>query len=72
MDIVAVSSKYQVVIPKKVRQSLNVQLGQKMRVIEYGHQIIILATARNYHATLWTQDSDFENIDDVQFIHIKK
>ena len=29
---------------------------------------IILATARLYHATVWTQDSDFEGIDGVQYI----
>jgi predicted nucleic acid-binding protein len=29
---------------------------------------IILATARLYEATLWTQDSDFEGIDGVQHI----
>lgn len=29
---------------------------------------IILATARLYGATLWTQDSDFEGIEDVRYI----
>ncbi len=29
---------------------------------------IILATARTYKATLWTQDSDFEKIDGVQYV----
>jgi toxin FitB len=29
---------------------------------------VILATARSYGATLWTQDSDFEGIDGVQYI----
>lgn len=29
---------------------------------------IILATARAYDATLWTQDADFEGIDGVQYI----
>jgi toxin FitB len=29
---------------------------------------IILATARSYEATLWTQDSDFEGIAGVQYI----
>ena len=29
---------------------------------------IILATARLYGTTLWTQDSDFEGIEDVQYI----
>ena len=29
---------------------------------------LILATARAYKATLWTQDADFESIDGVRFI----
>jgi len=29
---------------------------------------IIVATARLYEATLWTQDSDFEGIEGVQYI----
>ena len=29
---------------------------------------IILATARAYQALLWTQDGDFEGLDDVQYI----
>ena len=32
---------------------------------------IILATARAYDATLWTQDADFEGIDEVQYIEKK-
>ena len=42
MDSVTVSPKYQVVIPKKVRQALNIQPGQKMQVIEYGHHIVMI------------------------------
>ncbi len=29
---------------------------------------IILATARVYEATIWTQDSDFKDIDGVQYV----
>ena len=42
MDAVTVSPKYQVVIPKKVRQALNIQPGQKMQVIEYGNHIVMI------------------------------
>lgn len=42
MDAVTVSTKYQVVIPKRVRQSLNIQPGQKMQVLEYGHHIVMI------------------------------
>jgi AbrB family looped-hinge helix DNA binding protein len=42
MDKVTVSPKYQVVIPKKVRNALNIQPGQKMQVIEYGKNIVLI------------------------------
>jgi predicted nucleic acid-binding protein len=29
---------------------------------------IILATARIYEATIWTQDSDFKGIEGVQYV----
>ena len=38
--------------------------------VEYGLPLadsVILATARLHEATLWTQDSDFEGMDDVRF-----
>jgi predicted nucleic acid-binding protein len=33
---------------------------------------MILATAHAYHATLWTQDADFKDIDGVQYIESTK
>jgi len=39
MQTVTVSPKYQVVIPKTVRESLKLRPGQKMQVIEYGGRI---------------------------------
>jgi AbrB family looped-hinge helix DNA binding protein len=39
MQSVTVSTKYQVVIPKAVRESLNLRPGQKMQVIEYAGRI---------------------------------
>jgi predicted nucleic acid-binding protein len=30
---------------------------------------IMLATTRDFQAILWTQDSDFEGLDDVKYIH---
>ena len=41
-----------------------ISLGEKMPMADS----IILATARLYHATVWTQDSDFAEIDGVQYI----
>ena len=39
MDVVTVSPKYQVVIPKKVRQALKITPGQKVRVLVYENHI---------------------------------
>ena len=39
MDTVTVSPKYQVVIPKAVRESMHVRPGQKVRVFAYGDRI---------------------------------
>ena len=39
MPIVTLSPKYQIVIPKPVRRSLNLQPGQKLQVFEYEGRI---------------------------------
>ena len=42
MDSVTVSTKFQVVIPQKVRKMLGVKPGQKMRVIAYDNQVVLI------------------------------
>jgi AbrB family looped-hinge helix DNA binding protein len=42
MISVTVSPKYQVVIPKSVRKSLNLRPGQKMQVVEYEGRIELI------------------------------
>ncbi len=42
MNTVTVSTKYQVVIPQKVRQSLHIQPGQKLQILEYGQHIVMI------------------------------
>ncbi|HOG12800.1 MAG: AbrB/MazE/SpoVT family DNA-binding domain-containing protein [Smithellaceae bacterium] len=42
MQSVTVSPKYQVVIPKEVRDSLKLQPGQKMQVVEYAGRIELI------------------------------
>jgi AbrB family looped-hinge helix DNA binding protein len=42
MHTVTVSPKYQVVIPKKIRDVLRLRLGQKMKVIEYDGRIELI------------------------------
>jgi AbrB family looped-hinge helix DNA binding protein len=39
MDIVTVSPKYQVVIPRRIRKELDIRPGQKIQVIRYGERI---------------------------------
>ena len=42
MHTVTVSPKYQVVIPKEIRETLRLRPGQKMRVIEYDGRIELI------------------------------
>jgi len=42
MQTVTVSPKYQVVIPKAVRESLGLRPGQKMQVVEYDGRIELI------------------------------
>jgi AbrB family looped-hinge helix DNA binding protein len=44
MGTVKLSSKYQVVIPSDVRESLHLVPGQMMQVIAYGNRIELLPT----------------------------
>ncbi len=42
MPAVKISPKFQVVIPKKVRESLQLRPGQQMQVIAYGNRIELI------------------------------
>jgi AbrB family looped-hinge helix DNA binding protein len=42
MDWVTVSSKFQVVIPQRVRESLGVRPGERMQVVLYGDRIELI------------------------------
>jgi AbrB family looped-hinge helix DNA binding protein len=42
MNSVTVSPKFQVVIPQKVRELLHVKAGQKMRVLAYDNQLVLV------------------------------
>jgi len=42
MESVKISPKYQIVLPRKVRKSLQLKPGQKVQVIEYGNRIELI------------------------------
>ncbi len=42
METVTVSPKYQVVIPKRVRQNLDIKVGQKVQVLMYEDRIELI------------------------------
>ena len=42
MAAVTVSPKYQVVIPKEVREKLGLSPGQKIQVVVYGDRIVLI------------------------------
>lgn len=44
MEAVKISPKYQVVIPKKIRESLQLKPGQQMQIIEYGNRVELIPT----------------------------
>lgn len=49
MDVVTISPKYQVVIPRSVRERLQLEPGQKVQAIVYGDRVelIPLRTAQS-------------------------
>lgn len=60
MNIVTVSPKFQVVIPKQLRQSLNIQAGQKLKVRIQGEHIELIpeqpmSAARGFLAGIDTE-----------------
>ena len=44
MEAVKISPKFQVVIPKRVRESMQLKSGQQLQVIEYGNRIELIPT----------------------------
>lgn len=62
MQTVTVSSKYQVVIPKSVRETLKLKPGQRMHVIEYDNRIELIpdrgiSELRGFHKGIDTEFS---------------
>ncbi len=66
MQTVTLSPKYQVVIPKAVRNVLNLRPGQKMQVIEYNGRIefILERDISELRGFLKGINTEFEKEDD--------
>ncbi len=62
MEAATISPKYQVVIPKAIREQLRLVPGQKVQVIAYGDRIefIPLRAARELRGMLRGLDTTFE------------
>lgn len=39
METVTISPKFQVVIPRRIREALNLKVGQKIRVVQYDQRV---------------------------------
>ncbi len=66
MQIVTVSPKYQVVIPKIIRETMQLRPGQKLRVIEYEGRIELIPDRdiSELRGFLKGINTDFEREDD--------
>jgi AbrB family looped-hinge helix DNA binding protein len=42
MDTVTISAKYQMVIPRSIREKWNIKPGQKVRLIVYGNRLEVV------------------------------
>ncbi len=62
MDTVTISPKFQVVIPKSIRERLKLIPGQKVQAIAYGERIefIPIRPARELRGILRGLDTSFE------------
>jgi AbrB family looped-hinge helix DNA binding protein len=66
MQSVTVSPKYQVVIPKSIREALHLRPGQKMRIVEYEGRIELIPERdiKELRGFLKGINTDFERDED--------
>lgn len=66
MQTVTVSPKYQIVIPKSVREALRLRPGQKMQVMEYSGRIVLILERdiKELRGFLKGINTEFEREDD--------
>ena len=74
MQSVTVSPKYQVVIPKNVRESLKLQPGQKMQIVEYAGRIELIPERdiKELRGFLKGINTEFRREEDLSLIHISE
>jgi AbrB family looped-hinge helix DNA binding protein len=62
MDTVTISSKYQMVIPRAIREKWNIKPGQKVRLIVYGNhlEVVPIRDIREARGFLKGMSSDIE------------
>ena len=46
MDTVTVSPKFQIVIPRAIREALDIRVGQKVQVLRYNDRIELIPVRR--------------------------
>ncbi len=66
MNTVTVSSKFQVVIPKKIREDIGLKVGTVMEVITYGTRIefVPIQPIKNLKGLFKGLNTDIEREDD--------
>ena len=66
MDTVTISPKYQVVIPKTIRESLDLRPGQKVQALQYRDRVelVPLRSAREMRGFLRGIDTSVPREDD--------
>ncbi len=66
MTTVKISPKYQVVIPKEIRNKLNLKPGQRMQILQFGERIefILLKNIKEARGFLKGIDTNFSREED--------
>ncbi len=66
METVTISTKFQVVIPKSIRESMGLRPGQKVQAIQYGDRVelVPLVPVKQMRGFLSGIDTDVPREDD--------
>ena len=70
MTTVKISPKYQVVIPKEIRQKLKLKPGQRLQILELGDRIefLLLKNIKEARGFLKGMDTNFDREEDRLWI----